>query len=70
MVEINTLLALTAAIFFVGLLLALIRISTLKAEMTDLRSKGAPGVQQLGPVHVNASKMPLHGANKRTVQNH
>lgn len=39
MIEINTLLAVTAAIFFVGLLLALRRISTLKAEVADLGSK-------------------------------
>ena len=44
MVEINTVLAITAAVFFVGLLLALRRISTLKAEMA---SKDAPEAQHL-----------------------
>jgi hypothetical protein len=47
MIEINTLLAVTAAIFFVGLLLALRRISTLKAEVADLGSKEAPEVHRL-----------------------
>ena len=47
MIEINTLLAVTAAIVFVGLLLALRRISTLKAEVADLGSEEAPEVQRL-----------------------
>ena len=47
MIQINTLLAVTAAIVFVGLLLALRRISTLKAEVADLGSEEAPEVQRL-----------------------
>lgn len=47
MVEINILLAVTAAVFFGGLLFALRRISTLKAEVADLGSKEAPEVQRL-----------------------
>ena len=47
MIEIDILLAATAAISFVGLLLALRRISTLRAEVRDLGSKEAPEAQRL-----------------------
>jgi hypothetical protein len=47
MVEINILLAVTAAVFFGGLLFALRRISTLKAEVADLGSKEAPEAKRL-----------------------
>jgi hypothetical protein len=47
MIKINILLAVTAAIFFAGLLLALRRISTFKAEVADPKSKEAPEVPRL-----------------------
>ena len=71
MVEIDTLLALTAAISFVGLLLALLRISTLKAEMANLGSKHDPEAIRLVTLptdHVDCvikcvgcSKYQVHG---------
>jgi hypothetical protein len=71
MVGIDTFLAITATIFFVGLLLALRRISSLKAEVADLGSKTVPEVQRLVTLptdHVDCvikcvgcSKYQVHG---------
>ena len=71
MVEINTVLAVTAAISVVGLLLALRRISTLKTEVADLGSKEAPAAGRLVTLpldHVDCvikcvgcSKYQVHG---------
>lgn len=71
MVEINTLLAVTAIILFAGLLLALRRISTLKAQVANPESRESSEVQRLVTVasdHVDCvircvgcSKYQVHG---------